>query len=1519
MRKFTKRLMALFTAVVMVFGAFVLPDSISVAAKDEQSGRRIVLALGDSYSAGEGIDPFFNQSDSDKETNDNWLAHRSQKAWSGLLKLDGKTVDFNHNWLFYAASGAETKHLTTAQTKETNITGQSTSKDLPAQLEAFEKFANQKGWMQEVDYVTVTIGGNDIGFTDIITLAIAEELEASNTDNDSTISSVCTYIKDGRTLDGVLEEKLDSLYSTTEGIGIDIKNAYKAILNKVSLSPNVKVIVAGYPALLNSSEFVIPIDTSFSVSILGRPVTINLKKDVTFRSATSKKINDAVSEFNQKLESIVNDLRTEGYTNIYFVSVEDKFNGQEAYTTKPYINPVYFGAQAQDLDRNAIVSSYSIHPNEEGAKAYAEAVQELIDVFEKKVTYVDESGNNVQLSYGEYTPVESSSGEVTWTEGTYVVEGNVNIEGTVNIEGDITLVLADDSSLNIGSATSRVEDGIFYKYHIENKDGQTVYVPEDEDTALTIYGQTKGNGELNIYSSHVSLDSCLGLAINDVKVTTDNTNDTYPSIRSDNIVVNSGSLNVSSFKSGITCYFLDYTGGNVNVSSATNTSSSWGITYYNYCRLSWKKASDSFTASSVGSFNNTATLDFKKSFILDSNHEALATKTNINGQKLIPAYGVYSDSILHGSVDADKTIILPGASEDDKKVTITVNPDPGYQLYSLSVTDYRNPETKVEVKASDTGYYFTMPEFDVYVYAVFKKTITPDMITPASDIIYTGSEVTPDVTVNDGETTLVKDTDYTVSYSDNISAGSGTATVKVTSTSGSSYMGSASKNFTINPKPVVVKGITAENKTYDGKTSVTISTSGAVIEGVVTGDELTVSSATGEFTSAAAGTSKDVTITDIVFDGNAKDNYTLDTTGEYLNIKADIDPLPVTISGVAAKEKDYDGTTKVDLDLSNAQINEIIGTDKVEFSVSGALTDAGIGDNKTVILSGWTLSGDDAANYTIDIENSQKTATIGIIPKKVTISDITATNRDYEQGNTKVALSGGKLNGVEDNDDVSIDLTEAVGNMTDDNAGENKSVTITGVKLIGTDKDNYVLSEQPTGVTVTINKITPDLTEPKAKTNLFEDGTSQVLIEAGVSKNGTVLYSVNDSILNKFPVDSDFSADIPEADKAGHYTVWYKVKGNTNYNDIAVKSFEVTISEAPKQDPIGEPQKPTDEPQKPTEPPVQPTVVIDTPEPVNTPVIEKNEDGSTTTTTVQENEDGSFTATKETTDQKGNVLGITTETTSVNDAGTVIVESLKKDADGSTTEIKAKTYESGTTSVKTVETDGTTGIVNTTKETTKTDSEGITTTTLTSKEKDADGKLLSSLSVTTFAEADGTSTTLFTLKSYDTEDGTQRIDETIFTGSNGTSTVIATITSADGIKVNETFNVDKKGSVKITSFDSSSTEVVIPDTVDAGGKSYPVTKISSGAMKGNTALTKVSLNENIKAIGRGAFSGDKNLETIELTDSVIRIHKKAFKGISKNAVFYITAASEKEFERVVNLIKDSGIKSTVKFVMVAAD
>ena len=81
-----------------------------------------------------------------------------------------------------------------------------------------------------------------------------------------------------------------------------------------------------------------------------------------------------------------------------------------------------------------------------------------------------------------------------------------------------------------------------------------------------------------------------------------------------------------------------------------------------------------------------------------------------------------------------------------------------------------------------------------------------------------------------------------------------------------------------------------------------------------------------------------------------------------------------------------------------------------------------------------------------------------------------------------------------------------------------------------------------------------------------------------------------------------------------------------------------------------------------------------------------------------------------------------------------------------------------------------------------------------------------------------------------------------------------------------------------------------------------------------SAITDVKLGDNITKISKNAFKGDKNLEHIELTDSIESIAKNAFKGIAKDAVFTIKAASEEEFNRIVDLIKKSGVGENVTFV-----
>ena len=72
--------------------------------------------------------------------------------------------------------------------------------------------------------------------------------------------------------------------------------------------------------------------------------------------------------------------------------------------------------------------------------------------------------------------------------------------------------------------------------------------------------------------------------------------------------------------------------------------------------------------------------------------------------------------------------------------------------------------------------------------------------------------------------------------------------------------------------------------------------------------------------------------------------------------------------------------------------------------------------------------------------------------------------------NCNVELTGGTINDLVSGEQVKIDLSIAKGTIADDKVGEGRQVTVTGVNLSGDDAGNYVLSAQPTGVTVNIER-----------------------------------------------------------------------------------------------------------------------------------------------------------------------------------------------------------------------------------------------------------------------------------------------------------------------------------------------------------------------------------------------------------------------------------------------------------------
>lgn len=162
----------------------------------------------------------------------------------------------------------------------------------------------------------------------------------------------------------------------------------------------------------------------------------------------------------------------------------------------------------------------------------------------------------------------------------------------------------------------------------------------------------------------------------------------------------------------------------------------------------------------------------------------------------------------HGTV----TFTVDGATatqaKKDDVVTVSVTPESGYSPKDVTVRAYtsweaagarrRAPGLLDEITVTlqiDGTWQFTMPEANVRVVATYTKNLQNAWIQAIADQTYTGEAIEPTVTVKDGETTLVLDTDYTVAYSNNTNAG--TATVTVTAKEGSDYSGEATATFTI--------------------------------------------------------------------------------------------------------------------------------------------------------------------------------------------------------------------------------------------------------------------------------------------------------------------------------------------------------------------------------------------------------------------------------------------------------------------------------------------------------------------------------------------------------------------------------------------------------------------------------------------------------------------------------------------------------------------------------------------------
>jgi autotransporter-associated beta strand protein len=176
-----------------------------------------------------------------------------------------------------------------------------------------------------------------------------------------------------------------------------------------------------------------------------------------------------------------------------------------------------------------------------------------------------------------------------------------------------------------------------------------------------------------------------------------------------------------------------------------------------------------------------------------------------------------------------------------------------------------------------------------------------------------------------------------------------------------------------------------------------------------------------------------------------------------------ISPATITVSLTGTVSKVYDGTTAATLSAGNYQLSGVLGTSVVTLNdpTSGTYDTKDVGSGKVVSVTGLSISGRDAANYTL--ASSSISGPFGVITAlPLTVTGITAAAKVYD-GTTAATIDtgGAALSGVLPGDAVNLVTTGATGSFTDPNAGTNKPVDVTGLSLSGAEAGDYSIG-QPT-------------------------------------------------------------------------------------------------------------------------------------------------------------------------------------------------------------------------------------------------------------------------------------------------------------------------------------------------------------------------------------------------------------------------------------------------------------------------
>jgi PKD repeat protein len=490
---------------------------------------------------------------------------------------------------------------------------------------------------------------------------------------------------------------------------------------------------------------------------------------------------------------------------------------------------------------------------------------------------------------------------------------------------------------------------------------------------------------------------------------------------------------------------------------------------------------DNTTSHNDGMYNDYACSKFT-TLDLNTLYNVTITTSSLNneGAKLYIDYndnGIFTDA-------GEEVVIFPSNNSGTRTLSFTtpmtgVTMNKGLRARIIS----RNGGI-VPADACETGTRGQVEDYTVYFQAItatITSTGTPSAVnttygtaSSSTNFNVAGTNITGGILVTPPSTNFEVSLDNTA-FSNTITI-SGTGTIASTpihirlkattpvgtyngnivfSSTGATNVNVMMPNSTVSAKNLTISGITANNKVYDNNNTAMLSGTGT-LNGIVGADVVTITGTpSATFASINVSTGIIVTTTGYILGGANAGNYTV---SQPIGLTADITAKNLTISGLTANNKTFDGNTTATLS-GTATLNGIVGVDVV--TITGTPTanfnDAIVGTGKAVTVTGYSLTGANAGNYTLS-QPTGLTADITAAGSPNMVFVNTTTGNDANDGlsaiTAKKTIGAGVLL-VNEGGTVNIMMgaynegVVATKNMTFVTTG---IVTVTGIIMNGTSK-----------------------------------------------------------------------------------------------------------------------------------------------------------------------------------------------------------------------------------------------------------------------------------------------------------------------------------------------------------------------------------------------------------------------------------------------------------------------------------